>query len=76
MQRVKGLTWQNAESFQLLWLILVVAEGGQYEDCVGSSDSDSGRMGPRRVSQSSEASYGSPPVDPLVVNFEEGMRLY
>lgn len=57
-------------------VIVVMAEGGQYEECVGSSDSDSGRMGPRRVSQSSEASYGSPPVDPLVVNFEEGMRLY
>ncbi|XP_069678337.1 zinc finger CCCH domain-containing protein 11A-like [Periplaneta americana] len=49
----------------------VMAEGGQYEECVGSSDSDSGRVGPRRVSQSSETSYGSPPVDPLVVNFEE-----
>ena len=51
-------------------------EGGQYEECVGNSENDSGRVGPRRVSQSSEASYGSPPVDPLVVNFEEGMRLY
>lgn len=53
-----------------------MVEGGQYEECVGSTDSDSGRVGPRRVSQGSEASYGSPPVDPLVVNFEEGMRLY
>ncbi|PNF14041.1 hypothetical protein B7P43_G03557 [Cryptotermes secundus] len=48
-----------------------MVEGGQYEECVGSTDSDSGRVGPRRVSQGSEASYGSPPVDPLVVNFEE-----
>jgi hypothetical protein len=53
-----------------------MVEGGQYEECVGSSDSDAGRVVPRRVSQSSETSYGSPPVDPLVVNFEEGMRLY
>lgn len=41
------------------------------------SDSDSSKINLRRVSQSSEASYaGSPPVDPVVVNFEEGMRLY
>uniref|UniRef100_A0A1B6CA87 C3H1-type domain-containing protein n=1 Tax=Clastoptera arizonana TaxID=38151 RepID=A0A1B6CA87_9HEMI len=26
--------------------------------------------------QGSESNFGNPPVDPLVVNFEEGMRLY
>ncbi|KAK7871627.1 hypothetical protein R5R35_001814 [Gryllus longicercus] len=49
----------------------VMPEGAQFDECVGSSDNDSARVGPRRVSQGSETSYGSPPVDPLVVNFEE-----
>lgn len=31
---------------------------------------------PKRMSQGSESSYGNPSVDPLVVTFEEGMRLY
>lgn len=56
----------------------VEAEGTSYEEHIASTgDADSSRLGPRRVSQGSEpAGYGSPPVDPLVVNFEEGMRLY
>ncbi|KAK7863423.1 hypothetical protein R5R35_006502 [Gryllus longicercus] len=49
----------------------VMPEGAQFDECVGSSDNDSARVDPHRVSQGSETSYGSPPADPLVVNFEE-----
>nr|CAD7574624.1 unnamed protein product [Timema californicum] len=52
-------------------LRLVVVESGSYEESMGNTDLDTTRLGPRRVSQGGEAGYGSPPVDPLVVNFEE-----
>nr|CAD7458556.1 unnamed protein product [Timema tahoe] len=49
----------------------LVVESGSYEESMGNTDLDTTRLGPRRVSQGGEAGYGSPPVDPLVVNFEE-----
>lgn len=50
-------------------------DGSQYEPVV-EAEGECARPNHRRVSQGSEVSYGSPAVDPLVVNFEEGMRLY
>lgn len=54
----------------------LLADGNQYDTVSDMEGGECAKPNLRRVSQGSEASYGSPAVDPLVVNFEEGMRLY
>ncbi|GLV35399.1 hypothetical protein CBL_01451 [Carabus blaptoides fortunei] len=45
--------------------------GNQYDTVSDMEGGECAKPNLRRVSQGSEASYGSPAVDPLVVNFEE-----
>lgn len=66
----------DLELFLISWWLWVCVEGNQFEAVADLEAADRAKANLRRVSQTSEASYGSPAVDPLVVNFEEGMRLY
>ncbi|CAG2056712.1 unnamed protein product [Timema podura] len=69
--RRRNVPGQTALEKEESWEEELVVESGSYEESMGNTDLDTTRLGPRRVSQGGEAGYGSPPVDPLVVNFEE-----
>lgn len=49
------------------FLILVLFNTGQSSSQVSEND--------RKANQYSETNFGNPTVDPLVVNFEEGMQI-